>query len=257
MLSVQGLCVRYRKSVALQDVTFSLQAGQWLMVAGPNGAGKSTLLKAIAQTVPSSGSIALSGKDARRLPPRAFARLAATLPQQNPLGGAFKVREVVALGRYSHRGFFSSGDPGGGEKIGEALAFCGLAGMEERSILTLSGGELQRVFLARVFAQDAPLLLLDEPASHLDLAYLRGVFDLVSRWLQTPGRAVLSVVHDLQLARRYGSHALLMDHGRVKAFGAADDALDAGNLRAVYQMDVPAWFDWLYAPWRSVDKPAP
>ncbi len=254
MLSVQGLGVRYRKSVALSDATFSLQSGQWLMVVGPNGAGKSTLLKAIAQTVSSVGQILLSGQDARHLSPRAFARLAATLPQQNPLGGAFRVREVVALGRYAHRGFFSSGDPDGGEKIEEALSFCGLAGMEERSVLTLSGGELQRVFLARVFAQDAPLLMLDEPASHLDLAYQRMIFDLVHRWLLTPGRAVLSVVHDLQLARRYGSHALLMDQGAVRAFGAVEEALDAENLQAVYRMDVGDWLDWLHAPWRGVDK---
>lgn len=250
MLRVEGLNVRYRGFDAVREVSFSLEPGQWLMLAGPNGAGKSSLLQAIAQTVPSTGSIRLHGQDARQLSARAMAKQLAVLRQTQSLAYPFTVEQMVRLGRYAHQGIFSGGDPQGEAKVEEALAICGLSSMRHQNALTLSGGELQRAYLARVMAQDANLLLLDEPVSHLDLPYQQIIFGLIEDWLGTKGRAVLSVVHDLQLARRYGSHALLLRKGSLVASGSIDTVFSPQNLRFAFDIEVGAWFDWLYQPWQ-------
>ena len=132
-----------------------------------------------------------------------------------------------------------------------ALEATGLGALRHKSVLTLSGGELQRVFLAQVFAQNPQILILDEPANHLDLVYQKHIFSLIQDWLRKPGRAVLSVVHDLSLARRYGTHALLMHEGRCVAHGQADDVLTPDRLRDVYQMDVYGWMREMLACWQA------
>ena len=124
-----------------------------------------------------------------------------------------------------------------------------MTAQRRQSVLTLSGGELQRTFLAQAFAQDPKLLLLDEPTNHLDLLYQKQVFAILSDWLKTPGRAVVSVVHDLSLARAYGTKALLMDRGRAVAQGRAAEVLSKENLREVYQMDVHAWMRKMLSQW--------
>ena len=121
--------------------------------------------------------------------------------------------------------------------------------LRRASMLTLSGGETQRTFLAQVFAQNPQVLILDEPANHLDLKYQQQIFSLIREWLKEPGRAVMSVVHDLSLARKYGTHALLMHHGEAVARGTAEDVLTPENLRRVYDMDVYGWMREMLAQW--------
>lgn len=256
MLKVQNLSVSYRDFEAVRDISFELREGQWLMLVGPNGAGKSTLLKAISGRLPHAGKVWVSGIDAAGLSPGKMAFRLAVLQQSHAVGYAFTVEELVSLGRYAHQSGFLRTDPEGRGKVDAALLLCGLNGIRKQNVLTLSGGELQRAFLAQVFAQDTPLLLLDEPASHLDLAFMQNLFDLIARWLKTPGRAVVSVVHDLLLARRYGTQALLMKSGRAIAQGAADSVFTEENMRATYGMDVAGWFNWLQEPWMNGQKPS-
>jgi iron complex transport system ATP-binding protein len=249
MLQIRDLRVAFQGFHALKGVGFHVEPGQWLMVFGPNGAGKSTLLNAVSQVVPYQGKVILNGMDARRMKPKAFARKAAVLRQSQSVGYAFTVEQLVALGRYAHQGAFSAGDEQGQQKVEEALSLCGLEERRHQNVLTLSGGELQRAFLAQVFAQDAPLLLLDEPTSHLDLKYQRDIFEIIAAWLKAPGRAVLSVVHDLPLARRYGTHGVLLQNGVVVASGTMQKVIAKENLVTAYGMDVNRWFDALYQPW--------
>ena len=122
--------------------------------------------------------------------------------------------------------------------------------LRRSSVLTLSGGELQRTFLAQVFAQNPQVLILDEPANHLDLVYQKHIFSLIAEWLKEPGRAVLSVVHDLSLARRYGTHAVLMNHGKCVTQGEINDVLTPENLRSVYDMDVYGWMHEMLEQWK-------
>ena len=136
------------------------------------------------------------------------------------------------------------------ERLERALSLTGLTGLRHASVLTLSGGELQRTFLAQVFAQDPQILLLDEPANHLDLIYQKHIFSLIQQWLRQPGRAVLSVVHDLSLARKYGTHAVLMHRGQCAAQGAIDGVLSPERLQRVYGMDVYGWMRDMLSQWQ-------
>lgn len=250
MLNVEHVRVCLGGQTIVDDLSFALEAGQWLMLAGPNGAGKSTLIRAIAQSVPYTGRIALDGEEVRTCKPAQLAKKIGVLTQQHSVGYAYSVEEVVSLGRYAHAsGFLSGGDLEGKARVEAALEVTGLAHLRRASVLTLSGGELQRTFLAQVFAQDPQLLILDEPANHLDLVYQKHIFSLISEWLRTPGRAVLSVVHDLSLARRYGTHAVLLDHGRGVAQGTIRETLTPEHLQAVYGMDVCGWMREMYAQW--------
>ena len=250
MLQGNHITVRYGGFTAVDDLSFHLQEGQWLMLAGPNGAGKSTLIEAIAQGVPYTGSFQWEGNDVRSLKPAQLARRIGVLSQKNTVGYAYTVEEVVGLGRYAYKaGFLSGRDEGGKAQVEQALALTGLTELRRASMLTLSGGETQRVFLAQVFAQNPQVLILDEPANHLDLKYQQHIFSLIQDWLKQPGRAVLSVVHDLSLARRFGTHAVLMDHGKCVSQGPASDVLTRDTLRAVYDMDVYAWMREMLGQW--------
>ena len=252
MLKGENVTVRYGSHTAVDDLSFTLEQGQWLMLVGPNGAGKSTLIEAIAQGVPYTGRMELEGLDARAYRPAQLARKVGVLSQRHSVSYAYTVEEVVQLGRYAHsRNPFGSGDDEGRERVEQALGKTGLREMRHASVLTLSGGELQRVFLAQLFAQAPQILLLDEPANHLDLVYQKQIFSLIREWLAQPGRAVLSVVHDLSLARAYGTHAVLMQHGRCVSQGPLDRVLTPENLQQVYGMDVYGWMQDMLKKWQT------
>ena len=252
MLTAQNVTVRYGKYAAVDDLSFSLREGQWLMLVGPNGAGKSTLLRAVSQGVAYTGRFDLDGQDVRFLRPAERARRIGVLSQHHPMGYGYTVEEIVRLGRYAHaRGFLSRRDGAGEAQVEQALALTGMSELRRASALTLSGGELQRAFLAQVLAQDPQLLLLDEPANHLDLVYQRQLFSVIGKWIKQPGRAVLCVVHDLSLARRYGTHALLMHRGSCVAQGEVSSVLTPQNLESVYDMDVFAWMRDLLGTWQA------
>ena len=250
MLKAELLTVRYGEKTVLQDLSLEIREGEWWVIVGPNGAGKSTLTGALGRTVPCEGRIFLEGKDVREIPVREYARKVGVLSQNHSAVYGFTVEEVVRLGRYARQtGFLRKADPDGAGRIDEALALTGLADLRRRNMLTLSGGETQRVFLAQVFAQNPQVLILDEPANHLDLKYQQHIFSLIRQWLQEPGRAVLSVVHDLSLARKYGTHAILMDHGKSISQGAVSEVMTPDNLQKVYGMDVYAWMRDMLSQW--------
>ena len=252
MLTAEHVSIRIGKQDIVRDVSFSLRPGQWLMLAGPNGAGKSTLIRAIVRSVPYEGRILLDNRDLRSFRPSQLARRVGVLTQLHRVSYDYSVEEIVRLGRYAHSsGLYAGGDVHGEERVEQALALTGMTALRRQSILTLSGGEVQRAFLAQVLAQDPAILILDEPANHLDLKYQQHIFELIGTWLRQPGRAVLSVVHDLSLARRYGTHALLMHQGRSAAQGRIDDVFTQERLAAVYDMDVHAWMRELLGQWQA------
>ena len=252
MLEGKDLSVRYGDHQILDRVSFSLEESHWLMLIGPNGAGKSTVVNAVAQSAPYTGSVFFRGQDVKSYKPAKLARSLGVLSQHHSVGYSFTVEEVVRLGRYSYApGIFSRRSDADEESVAEALALTGLTELAGQSVLTLSGGELQRAFLAQLFAQDPSVLILDEPTNHLDLVYQRETFSLIRRWLETPGRAVMSVVHDLSLARAYGTDAVLLCQGRTVAAGTAAEVFTAENLNGVYAMDVAAWMRSMLAQWQE------
>ncbi len=250
MLKAENVTVRYGARTVVQDLSFELKEGEWLMLVGPNGAGKSTLIEAIAGGVPYAGKITLAGRNIRAFRASELARRIGVLAQKNAVSYAYSVEEVVSLGRYAHAsGFLASRDDDGGERVERALELTGLTELRRASVLTLSGGELQRTFLAQVFAQNPQIRILDEPANHLDLIYQKHIFSLIETWLRQPGRAVVSVVHDLSLARKYGTHAVLMHRGQCAAQGKIGDVMTAEKLQAVYEMDVYGWMREMLGQW--------
>ena len=251
MLEVQNLNVRYGALAVVDGVGFTVREGEWLMIVGPNGAGKSTVLNAISQGVRYTGGVWLHGQDVRQMRPRERARWLGTLTQNHNVGYAFTVEEIVRLGRYAYSGALEGRNREDAEAVEAALSITGMAPYRAHSVLTLSGGELQRAFLAQIFAQNPRLLLLDEPTNHLDLAYQKQVFGMIREWLREPGRAAVSVVHDLSLARQYGTRALLLNGGKVVADGPIAQALSPENLRQVYGMDVYGWMRQLLGTWSN------
>ena len=251
ILEAENLSVRFGEKTALQQISFTVCEGEWWSIAGPNGAGKSTLAGALGRSVSYEGSATLQERDIRSFSSAEYARKVGILSQHHTPVYGFTVEEVVSLGRYARcTGFLRHEDPDSAGKVEEALEQTGLAAMRKRNMLTLSGGEQQRVFLAQVFAQDPDLLILDEPANHLDLPFQQELFDLIGAWLQSPGRAVITVMHDLNLARRYGTHALLLDSGKCVSQGLISEVMTPENLRQVYGMDVYAWMREMLSQWQ-------
>ena len=219
--------------------------------------GQVHLVRAISGGVPYTGRILLQGQDVKAIKPVAFARAVGVLPQHNSVGYAFTVEEIVRMGRYAHRrGLLAGTDAGDEAAVRQAMEATGLTALRRQNVLILSGGELQRVFLAQVFAQQPRILVLDEPANHLDLKYQQQLFALIGDWLREEGHAVISVVHDLALARRYSTHALLLSEGKTVAQGEIGVALCPDTLEAAYQMDVYAWMRGLFGPWQETGKHA-
>jgi iron complex transport system ATP-binding protein len=254
-LEIENLTVRYGELTIVDQVSFSLDRQQWLMIVGPNGAGKSTIVNAIARGLSYSGKICFDGTDIARFRPSQLARRIGVLAQSHRVNYAFTVEEVVQLGRYSHaRGLFRAGSDRDQASIEAALAWTGMTELRAQSVLTLSGGELQRMFLAQVLAQEPRILLLDEPTNHLDLVYQKQIFELLRTWIDRTGGAVVSVVHDLSLAKAYGTDALLLDRGRRIACGPIRTVLTRTHLASVYNLDVYQWLRGMFAQWLEQEE---
>ncbi len=250
MIEVSSLSVTLGGKQIVQDVSFTADSGQWLMIAGPNGAGKTSIVNAISQSIPYTGSVSVDGVNLRGMKSRVLARKIGVLAQNRPLSYAFTAEEVVRLGCYSHRSsFFSSPEADSEALFQAAVRSTGIEGFLSRPVTTLSGGEVQRVFLAQLFAQDPQILILDEPANHLDLPFQKQIFDLTDAWRRQGNKTVISVVHDLSMAKLYGTHALLLSHGRTAACGTAEEVLTDEHLSEVYGISVSDWMKKLYELW--------
>ena len=250
MLEVKNLSVRFGALTIVDDVSFSLAEHSWLMAVGPNGAGKTTLVNAISQGIPYAGTVLFEHADVSKMKPLQRAKSMGVLTQSHHMAYSFTVEEIVRLGRYAYAPkLFSVRTDEDEEMVEEALRLTGMLGLREQSVLTLSGGELQRAFLAQVFAQNPKLLILDEPTNNLDLVYQKQMFELIGEWVKKPGRAVISVVHDLALARSYGTHAMLLNKGKLVACGELDAVLTRENLSAVYAVDVYQWMKDMLSQW--------
>jgi iron complex transport system ATP-binding protein len=233
-----------RDAVVVPDACVDLRAGEVTVLAGPNGSGKSTLLRALARLhTPASGTVALPDGDARTLDGRAFARRVTLLSQNRPVPGGVTVREVVGYGRHPHRPRWRGADDDGARAIAWAMDVTGVVGMADRPADELSGGELQRVWLASALAQDTRVLLLDEPTNHLDLRYQVEVLDLVRDLAEEHGVAVGVVLHDLEQAARVADRLVLLHRGVVVGDGRPPDVLDAATLSEVYGLRVEVSLD--------------
>ncbi len=217
LVEVAGVAFGYRQRAVFRDVSFAVAPGELVALCGPNGAGKSTLLRLVLGLhAPSAGEVKLGGTPLAALSRRDIARRAALLPQDAPAEIPLTVREAVALGRLPHLARFQPESAADADAVARALAVTDTTALAERPLVELSGGERHRVHLARALAQEAPLLLLDEPIAGLDLAHQLQALDLLRATVDR-GRAAVVALHDLSLAGRRCDRVLLLAGGGLRA----------------------------------------
>jgi iron complex transport system ATP-binding protein len=224
-LQARGLSVELGKRPILVDVALEVLEGGWVCVIGPNGAGKTTLVHAIAGLVPRTGSVRLWGRPIEELGRRERARAVALVPQLPAIPESFTVEQYVLLGRTPHLGLLASEGKRDLEAVASALERLDLNWAAGRRLETLSGGELRRAVIARAIAQEASLLLLDEPTTGLDIAQQLRVLELVEELRTAVDLTVISTMHDLTLAGRFAQRFALLSGGRVVAEGTRSEVL--------------------------------
>src|SRR6185503_19207653 len=237
MIETRDLWVRFGPVAAVRGLSLRAESGGWTALIGPNGAGKTSALRALAGLAQYDGEVLIDGRDARGLGRRAVARLVAFVPQKPETPPALTVAEYVLLGRTPHIPYLGGEGRRDREAATQALRRLELERFAERSLGSLSGGELQRAVLARALAQEAPVLLLDEPTTALDLGRQQLVLELVDA-LRRDGLTVVTTMHDLTLAGQYADHLVLLNEGSVVAEGKAAEVLSAPNVSAHYGANV-------------------
>jgi iron complex transport system ATP-binding protein len=237
-LEVDGISCAYDGRDVLEDVTLSVGPGEALGVLGPNGSGKTTLLRVLSGVLsPHRGSVLWGGRSLLSYSPRQRARFVGVVPQTSRVDFEFTAFEVVLMGRSPRLDRFEMETEEDYRVVRKAMEATDCWHLENRPFTQLSGGEQQRVILARALAQEPRVLLLDEPTSHLDLRYQYEIMDLIAR-LRTERRLlVIAVFHDLNMAARYCDKALLLKEGRIYAAGPMDTVLTAENIAAVYEVE--------------------
>ena len=236
MLSVENISAGYGEKPFLRDVSFQIRPGEVMALIGPNGAGKTTLIRAISGLLPLVGGRILAfGKDLASIPPPRRARFIGIVPQARRLPPGYTVRQTVLLGRTPHLGWLGKVASADLQRVEWALERTSLLEISERPVDQLSGGEQQRVLLARALAQDTPILLLDEPTAHLDLHHQSQLLRLVLQMAKEQAMAVLMAVHDLNLVSSYSQGVILLVDGRIQTNGSPLEVLTEENLTRAYR----------------------
>jgi len=238
MLIIKNIFASYNKREILHNISFDVKNGEVLALIGPNGAGKSTLIRAISGVIESRGEIQTDGKKFFAMNPMEWARYVAVVPQAISLPPAFSVWETVLMGRTPYLGFLGNASSYDEELVRQALARVNALSFSERLVGELSGGEQQRILLARALCQSTPILLLDEPTSHLDLQYQVSLLELVRDLAKENNLAVLVAMHDLNLAARYADRVALMVAGQIKAIGTPKEVLMPKIIADAYCLPV-------------------
>ena len=250
MLAVENLSCGYGKTEGIHDLSFRVKAGERLCILGPNGCGKTTLLRALAGVIPWQGSVEADGILLHGLPPKQRAKKIALMSQFSRAAFDYTVYEAVMLGRYAHRSgsLFLSETAADRGAVEDALRRTGVWELREKLVTKLSGGQMQRVFLARTFAQEPRVILLDEPANHLDLRYQAELLESLRDWTADGKRCVAGVFHDIGLALAFADTALLLEEGRKLACGPVEE-LDEKLFNRLYGMDVRRYMRQMYGRW--------
>lgn len=238
-LEVKYLEFAYRESMVLKDINFSIKAGSFLSIIGPNGSGKSTLLKTLNQIYkPNSGEVLLYDKDISSYRKRDIAKEIALVPQSTNVDYEFTVEDIVMMGRHPYKNRFESEDKNDFKIVNESLKLTNTFNLKDRLINQISGGERQRVFIAKALAQKPSIILLDEPTSNLDINHQMDILNLLKKLNQENGLTVVLVIHDINLACRYSDEIILLDDGKISGSGRPEDVVTVEKIEDVYDMKV-------------------
>ena len=242
-IELRDISFGYNGGLLLKDITFSVAAGELVALIGPNGSGKTTLLKILLGLLaPNSGAVTLHGQPLSSYQPKARARTVAYVSQQPAANFPLTVRELVSLGRYPHGGRVS-------ESISDKLAVSNALertaanDLSDRRFNTLSGGEKQKVLIARAFAQSARIVLLDEPTLHLDLSYQLQILSALKQLCAEKQITVVAVLHDINLVSLFADKALLLGDGAVRDFGLVAEVVTEASIKNLLGVDMTAVTD--------------
>lgn len=244
-LCARGVVAGYdRGDPILHGVDLAVADGRVTTIVGPNGCGKSTLLRVLAHLLPTrSGEVTLDGRPLDRWSPRERARRIAMLPQNPVAPEGMTVADLVARGRQPHQPWYRQWSPDDEVVVDEALEATGTTGLADRPLEELSGGQRQRAWIAMVLAQQADVVLLDEPTTHLDLAHAVEVLDLVTALCRDTGRTIVTVLHDLTLAARHSDHLVVMRDGQVQTEGPPAEVVTPDVLRRSFDLEARVFPD--------------
>lgn len=251
MLSVKNISYSYGDLHVLHEINFTAKLNTKLLIVGANGCGKTTLLKAIAGLIAHKGIVEISGENMTHLTKKARAKKVGLLSQISTIYFSYTVYETVMQGRYVHMadGIFKSMRKVDDEMVLRCLEQTGLLELKDKSIQALSGGQLQRVFLARLFAQEPEIVLLDEPTNHLDLKYQLELMAYLDNWVKTGQRLVIGVVHDLNLALSFADEILMLKDGKILA-KEKSDTLNLQLMNQTFNIDVMGYMQKSLKKWQ-------
>ncbi|HAF60840.1 MAG TPA: ABC transporter [Anaerolineaceae bacterium] len=239
MLSVENISLSFDTATILDNVSFQLHKGKILGLIGPNGAGKTSLIRSINGSLRvDSGKIQFKKRDMTALPPQERAQLIATVPQSRTIPAGFTVQQIVSMGRTPYLNWFGRTNPKDDQIVKSAMQRTNILKLADLPAEMLSGGEQQRVILARAFAQETPLLLLDEPTTHLDIRYQMEFLALLFEHVKKEKTTVIIAMHDLNQALRFCDEILLLSRGKVEAEGKPSKVLTENRLSRVYQYPI-------------------
>lgn len=256
MLSVKNVSAGYDDQDILHDISFDVTIGENLSIIGPNGCGKTTLLRTMANIIPFRGEILLNGINIKDIPRKQLAQKIALLSQITQIYFGYSVYDTVMMGRYAYqkRSVLSSSSKEDQQIVEEALNVLHLNEIKDKQINQLSGGQLQRVFLAKIIVQEPEIILLDEPTNHLDLYYQVELIEFLKQWAAKKKRTVIGVLHDMNLAIQLSEQILIMKDGTVKALGSAKEVLQPDCLQNVFGFDVNEYMKQAYGVWEQLEK---
>ena len=244
ILSLQDITCGYGASTVLHGVSLQVAGGEVVGLVGPNGSGKTTLVRVASRALrPAGGTVRVGGLDTYALPAREAARLVAVVPQDLAPAFSFSVLEMVLMGRTPYLSSFGRGGDEDWARTRAAMVATGVQHLADRSVDELSGGERRRVVLAQALAQDAPLMLLDEPTTHLDVRHVLDVLAIVRRLAEREGAAVLAIHHDLNVAAATCDRLVALHRGEVVATGSPEEVVTADLLRGIYGVEADVTTD--------------
>lgn len=239
ILEVRKLAAGYDGKFVIHDISLAVEPGEFVAILGRNGSGKSTLIKAVQNLLGDvRGEVLCGGEDVFRMGPRRIAAKIAYVPQMAEPIFEYAVEEIVLMGRFARQGRFEKASERDEEAVAEAMRLTEVAGMREKRLSQLSGGERQRVFIARALAQDTPLLLLDEPSSHLDIAYQVEIYGILKGLQKDRGKTVVVAEHNVNLAAAWAERLVFLKRGAIAAEGTAAETVTAANILAIFGADV-------------------
>lgn len=239
MIAFKNISCGYDGIDIIKEFNAEVNNGEILTIVGPNGCGKSTILKTVSKLISYSGEITIDSKNINLINRKDLSKKVSVMMQNFNVEFPYTVYETVSLGRYPHmKGLFSKPSKEDKNIINENLVKLGLFDIKDKSIKELSGGQLQRVFLARAFVQNPDIIILDEPTNHLDLKYQIDILDYLKLWAKNNNKIVIAVLHDLNLVYRFSDKIILLKDGKILKYGDTKTILKSKEINNLYKLNI-------------------